>query len=108
MLSTAEANKLVKSALSLLKLAVGYQLSKSVLGVLAHIVEGNTGVVLQSGGAKKYKMKGGSKSIEAKAIEMAALKLLKVALTYEISASLIEEMMKLLTKNGYEKKDEKK
>ena len=104
--STIEANKIARSALALLKISVGYRMSKSILNVLIKILDKN-GVKVE-GGAKKYKMKGGVKSAEVKAIEVAAVKLLKVALAYDLSKTVLEEIAKVLKKNGYDKKEGKK
>ena len=100
--SVAEANKIAKSALNLLKISVGYQLSKSVLDTLISIIQKNEkNIEIKKGGKKKYKMKGGAKSMEVKVIENAALKLLKVALVYDLSSSVLNEIKKMLAKNGY-------
>ena len=100
-LSTVEANKIAKAALNLLKISVGFRLSKSVIDTMSQILSKN-GVEMKKGGAKR-KMKGGANSAEAKMIEQAALKLLKVAVGYDLSAAVLSEMQKLLSKNGLKK-----
>ena len=101
-LSTKEANKIAKSAINLLKISVGYKLSKSTIDALSQILSKNSSPMIK-GGAKKYKMKGGANTIEAKMIESAAIKLLKVAVVYDLSTSILSEIQKLLEKNGYKK-----
>lgn len=55
-LSTAEANTLVKSALSLLKISVGYDLSKAVVDILLKILAKN-GQKMKGGNIKELKKK---------------------------------------------------
>jgi len=141
-LSTPEANILVKSALGLLKISVGYDLSKAVIDILtkilsrngikmnggnimklqktiqelekqlekarSHLKEGIRKQIrarkaflkrLRGGAIHKYKKKGGAiHSKENKAIEKAALGLLKIALGYEISTTVLSQIQKLLSK----------
>lgn len=99
MLSSSQANKIAKSAVGLLKLSVGYRLSKSLLSIIEQI--------LQKNGVKPEPMKGGRKQMikryvagkkpeEVKMLEGAALKLLKVAIAYDLSKSILEELKKLV------------
>lgn len=97
-LSSVEANKIVKSALGLLKIAVGHELSTSVLKILKQILKQN-GIQIKPNN-KKIK-KGGSNSEESKALIKVAMALLKIAVGYELSITTLKEIEKLMKKNGY-------
>lgn len=106
--TTIQANKIAKNALDLLKLGVGYELSKSVIDVLVEILNKN-----KVGGYKKMKikakkMKGGMKPQEVKMLEQAAVKLLKVAMVYDLSTMILTQIQKILNKNGVKVEKEKK
>ena len=106
MLSSVQANKLAKSALDILALSVGYSLSKSTIDILEKILTSNgdkmSGGLYYSkkkGGSmhgKMKKKKGGAKPSEVKMLEEAAVKLLKVAMGYELSKAVLDRMAKLL------------
>jgi hypothetical protein len=99
-LSTVEANKIAKSAISLLKISIGYNLSKSLVNIIEKILKRN-GIKPQTGG-RKYMIKryvGGQKPEEVKILETTAINLLKVALVYDLSKSVLDELKKILENN---------
>jgi lipoate-protein ligase A len=100
-------NKIAKSAINLLKLGMGYKLSKDLIKVMKDILS-NNGI---KGGYKMKNMKnykpmnfntiesiklGGSK---VKVIQEAALNLFTIALGFELSKAVLNEIEKILVEN---------
>ena len=103
MLSSPAANKIVRSAINLLDISLKYGLSKATISIIEKLLQRNgvaTGGAKKRGGAKKCKMYGGSKPSEVTLLENNAISLLKIALAYDLSKSVLNELKKLLEKNG--------
>ena len=108
-------NKIAKSGINLLKLTIGYKLSKDLIKVMSEILKNNG---KKMGGSMEYKMKNMKNyrpmkfnTIESiklggariKAIQEGALNLFTIALSFELSKSILKEIEKLLVNNGEKK-----